>query len=145
MQKYLPSHKIYTDEEIYIYVDSYVFISCERDFVASGDEYTPETTHIRDLYLEKISGEWIHTEISNFSYIKQYYNFKSDGIMLGHILFMTRDSVVINGEKVITDWNRLIDNDIAGEWSLLYKSSSKKMFCILMQEVNLGIVSMSIL
>lgn len=46
--------------------------------------------------------------------------------MLGHILFMTRDSVVINGEKVITDWNRLIDNDIAGEWSLLYKSSSKK-------------------
>lgn len=65
--------------------------------------------------------------------------------MLGHILFMTRDSVVINGEKVITDWNRLIDNDIAGEWSLLYKSSSKKMFCILMQEVNLGIVSMSIL
>ena len=102
------------------------FISCESDIVTSGDEYTPETTHIRDLYLEKISGEWIHTEISNFSYIKQYYNFKSDGIMSGHILFMTRDSVVINGEKVITDWNRLIDNDVTGEWILLYKSSLKR-------------------
>lgn len=111
----------------YIYILALMFfISCERDIVTLGDECTPETTHIRNLYLKKISGEWIYTEISNFSYIKQYYNLKSDGIMSGHILFMTRDSVIINGEKVITDWNRVIDNDIAGEWTLLYKSSSKK-------------------
>ena len=28
-----------------------------------------------------------------------------------------------NGEKVITDCKRIIDNDITGEWSLLYKAS----------------------
>lgn len=77
-------------------------------------------------YQEEGSSPGVFESQLLFSVKKQYYNFKSDGIMLGHILFMTRDSVVINGEKVITDWNRLIDNDIAGEWSLLYKSSSKK-------------------
>ena len=102
------------------------FVSCERDIVVSGDDYTPETAQLRNLYLEKIYGEWMYTETSTFSHIEQYYNLCSDGTIDGHVLFMTRDSVFINGEKVITDWKRIIDNDITGEWSLLYKASLKK-------------------
>ena len=36
---------------------------------------------------------------------------------------MIRDSVVVKGEKVATDWKALIDSDMKGTWNLRYSSS----------------------
>lgn len=42
------------------------------------------------------------------------------------MLIMKRDSVSVDGKKVVTDWENVVDNDVYGRWKLLYDSKLKK-------------------
>ena len=48
---------------------------------------------------------------------------------------MARDSALINGKYVLTDWQPTIDKDVHGEWKLLYDSKAQKRI-ILMNYTN---------
>ncbi len=48
---------------------------------------------------------------------------------------MARDSVLIKGKYMLTDWQPVIDKDIHGKWSLLYDSKNQKRI-ILMDYAN---------
>ncbi len=101
------------------------FISCDRDHVVPDDE-SSKTAQLRELYLEKIYGKWSYTETSTFYHIEENYDFQADGQVSGHMLLMARDSVFVNGEKVLTDWEKAIDDDVAGKWNLYYDSFLKQ-------------------
>lgn len=100
--------------------------SCDKGLVIYDDESAEKTANIRSLYLKHLYGSWKSTEISPFFYIEQHYDFKPNDKVNGHLLLMARDTITINGKMNITDWKKIIDVDVTGEWSLLHKSSVGK-------------------
>ena len=103
-------------------------VSCDNEnYVCNiDDESSKETETLRSIYLHKIYGRWTKVDSSLYNYVEEHYNFKSDGTLEGRILLKSRDSVVINGKKELTDWKDIVNKDYTGDWSLLYHSSSKK-------------------
>lgn len=114
------------NKHLYILFFLFLFSSCNNDVKLIGDEHSIETQILRKSYENKIKGEWIYKTDSSLSYIEQKYEFKENGILRGHILLMSRDSVFIKGKPELTDWKKIIDQDFSGHWSLLYNSSKKK-------------------
>lgn len=100
--------------------------SCDRGLVIYDDDSAEKTANIRSLYLKQLYGSWKSTEISPFFYIEQHYDFKPNDKVSGHLILMVRDTIRINGKINVTDWKKIIDIDVTGEWSLLHKSSVGK-------------------
>lgn len=101
-------------------------LSCNKnDVLAIDDDLSLETTGLREKYSDKVVGSWSHTRSKDLTHVEQEYTFNNDGSVQGHVLIMIRDSVVVKGEKVATDWKALIDSDLKGTWNLRYSSSLK--------------------
>lgn len=99
------------------------------------DEYSEETAIFRKQYLGLVYGKWGYVDSTTLLRIEQHYCFKRDSIFDGHTTIMARDSVLINGKYVLTDWQPAIDKDVHGEWKLLYDSKVQKRV-ILMNYAN---------
>ena len=91
-----------------------------------NDAASLETKELREKYANKVKGNWEYVLQSDLGYMKVNYTFADDDIMEGHLLYMTRDSVMVKGERVVTDWDVSIDEDFAGYWDLRYLSAEKK-------------------
>lgn len=103
-----------------------VISSCTNDVSFLGDEYSQETADLRNLFYDKVVGDWTYKKSTSFSYLEQNYSFQKDGTLKGNILFKKRDSVYVNGIPTLTDWYVVLESDIAGKWDLFYQKSQKK-------------------
>ncbi len=99
------------------------------------DEYSEETAIFRKQCLGLVYGKWGYVDSTTLQRIEQHYYFKPDSIFDGHTQIMARDSVLIKGKYMLTDWQPVIDKDIHGKWSLLYDSKNQKRI-ILMDYAN---------
>lgn len=99
------------------------------------DEHSQETALFREQCLGHVYGKWGYVDSTTLLRIEQHYCFKPDSIFDGHTQIMARDSVLINGKHVLTDWQPAIDKDVHGEWKLLYDSKAQKRI-ILMNYAN---------
>lgn len=102
------------------------FYSCRDEPHFMGDEYTKETKDLRSKFTNQIVGTWVSIQDSVYTYIEEQYNFEDNNILAGRYILRSRDSVMINGAKVITDWRTIIDQDLSGHWFLLFNSSTNK-------------------
>lgn len=104
-----------------------VLTSCRKELESAPDDAASlETKALREKYTDKVIGNWEYVRQSDLRYMKVNYTFADNDIMEGHLLYMTRDSVLVKGERVVTDWYVSFDDDFAGYWDLRYLSSEKK-------------------
>lgn len=104
----------------------FISASCTNDISFLGDEYSQETADLKNLFYDKVVGDWTYKKTNSFSYIEQNYSFHKDGTLKGNILLKKRDSVFVNGTPTLTDWYIVLESNIAGNWDLLYQKSQKK-------------------
>lgn len=104
----------------------FISASCTNDISFLGDEYSQETADFKNLFYDKVVGDWTYKKTNSFSYIEQNYSFHKDGTLKGNILLKKRDSVFVNGTPTLTDWYIVLESNIAGNWDLLYQKSQKK-------------------
>ena len=69
----------------------------------TDDAASQETKALREKYTDKVIGNWEYVLQSDLGYMKVNYTFADNDIMEGHLLYMTRDSVMVMGERVVTD------------------------------------------
>ncbi len=106
---------------------SLLVVACTRDVVSPiDDENSKETALFREQCWSLVCGRWSQEDSAALAHIKQQYYFTPDGSFDGHMLIMKRDSVSVDGKKVVTDWENVVDNDVYGRWKLLYDSKLKK-------------------
>ncbi len=105
---------------------SVFFTSCNSDIITHNEEDVNKTELLRALYLEKVYGSWSCIEKTDFMYAEEYYTFKPDKSLEGHVILKSREQVSVGGEQKLTDWNTIFDTDITGKWDLFYHSSSTK-------------------
>lgn len=124
---------------LYCFVISWFLIcitSCDdHAALPIDDEHTEETALFREQCLGLVYGKWGYVDSTTLQRIEQHYCFKPDSIFDGHTKMMTRDSVLINGKYMLTDWTSIIDINVHGKWSLLYDSRAQKRI-ILMDYAN---------
>lgn len=104
----------------------FISASCTNDISFWGDEYSQETADFKNLFYDKVVGDWTYKKNNSFSYIEQNYSFHKDGTLKGNILLKKRDSVFVNGTPTLTDWYIVLESNITGNWDLLYQKARKK-------------------
>lgn len=102
------------------------FLSCQGRYEFIGDEYSEETTRLREQYNKFMYGSWTYTDSSSTSYLHQRYRFNDNGTFNGHVTKRSRDSVLVNGHMTLTDWKTFVDEDVTGEWSLIHIADQQR-------------------
>ena len=116
--------RIYSSWLVCLMLILVTLISCHKDLDLVPDDATSlETKDFRNRYIQKVAGSWEYVRQADSGYQRLIYTFADNDVLEGHHLLKTRDSVMVNGERVVTDWKTIIDEDFSGKWDLRHLSS----------------------
>ncbi len=105
----------------FAFIATIIFISCD---VATPkiieEEVSEKTSELRKKYKDKLIGSWYFKRENKKRKAFEAYTFEKDGTMTGILKYMKRDSVIIGGKPMLTDWSFVIDDTIKGKWELYY-------------------------
>ncbi len=105
---------------------SALLASCHREPIVVNADEMAATKALNEKYHDLVVGHWQYFSQTEFTEITQDITFKADGNYNGHLLYRSRQQVMVGGKPVITDWTKQIDEDVEGQWELMYSKSQNK-------------------
>ena len=109
-----------------LFAFSALLASCHRAPIVVNADEIAATKQLNEKYHGLIVGHWHHFSQTEFKEITQEFVFKGDGTYTGHILYRSRQQVMIGGKPMLTDWTKQIDEDVEGQWELMYSKSQSR-------------------
>ena len=99
-----------------LFTFSALLASCHREPIVVNADEIAATKQLNEKYHDLIVGHWHHFSQTELT----------DGTYTGHILYRSRKQVMVGGKPVLTDWTKRIDEDLEGQWGLMYSKSQSR-------------------
>lgn len=109
-----------------LFAFSALLASCHRAPIVVNADEIAATKQLNEKYHDLIVGHWHHFSQTELTEVTQEFVFKADGTYTGHILYRSRQQVMIGGKPMLTDWTKQIDEDLEGQWGLMYSKSQSR-------------------
>ena len=109
-----------------LFAFSALLASCHREPIVVNADEIAATKQLNEKYHDLIVGHWHHFSQTELTEVTQEFVFKTDGTYTGHILYRSRQQVMIGGKPVLTDWTKQINEDLEGQWGLMYSKSQSR-------------------
>ena len=109
-----------------LFAFSALLASCHRAPIVVNADEIAATKQLNEKYHDLIVGHWHHFSQTELTEVTQEFVFKTDGTYTGHILYRSRKQVTVGGKPMLTDWTKQIDEDVEGQWGLMYSKSQSR-------------------
>ena len=77
--------------------------SCHREPIVVNADEIAATKQLNEKYHDLIVGHWHHFSQTELTEVTQEFVFKTDGTYTGHILYRSRQQVMIGGKPMGAD------------------------------------------
>lgn len=92
--------------------------ACGLDPQWADPELHEQTLKLREQYTPKLAGQWYRIGEKDTRKFYVSINFKADGTMTAIEKMVRRDTVMVNGQPTLTDWETVMNDTTHTTWNL---------------------------